>query len=64
MPRTAKKPRTKPPSNAAERLFQAAFGRKMTARERKRFIVEEPATLQELAQRSEYVDFQDFLSQT
>ena len=64
MARTRKKVPKKPASSAAERLFQAAFGRKMTARERKRFIVEEPATLQELAERSEYVDFQDFLSQT
>jgi transcription termination factor NusB len=64
MPGIAKKPRRKRRSNAAERLFQAAFGRKMTAKERKKFIIEEPATLEELAKRSLQVDFQDFLSQT
>ena len=64
MSRMAKKPRKKPTTSAAERLFQAAFGRKMTAKERKKFIIEEPTTLQELAKQSLYVDYQDFLSQT
>jgi len=64
MPRVARKPRKTQPGTAAERLFEAAFGRKMTARERKKFIIEEPTTLQELAERSSYVDAYDFLSQT
>jgi len=64
MQRLASKPRKKCQTNAAERLFQAAFGRKMTARERKKFIIEEPRTLKELADQSIYVDYYDFLSQT
>jgi hypothetical protein len=38
---TAKKRRAKYRLNAAERLFLAAYGREMTAEERKRFIVEQ-----------------------
>lgn len=64
MAQVVKKARKKQANTAAERLFEAAFGRKMTAKERKKFIIEEPSTLRELAERSSYVDFHDFLSQT
>jgi hypothetical protein len=60
----AKKRRPKYPPNAAERLFLAAFGRKMTAKERRRFIVEKPVTLEEIANREKYAESYDFLRQT
>ena len=64
MTRPAKKPRPKYGSYAAERLFQATYGRKMTAKERKKFILEKPVTLQEIADRDRYAESYDFLRQT
>ena len=64
MPRMEKKRLTRRRVNAAERLFVAAFGRKMTARERARFIVEKPFTLAEIGARRSYEDAYDFLRQT
>ena len=54
--------KTRKQDHAAERMFQAAFGRKMTAKERERFIFEEPRTLEELAQTRQ--DSYRFLRQT
>lgn|GEM_PF-4475910 len=48
---------------APERLFKAAFGRKMTRAERKRYIWERPLTLEELARRGRN-DIYAFLRQT
>jgi hypothetical protein len=48
---------------ATERLFKAAFGREMTATERRRFIWEKPVSLEELARRKER-DVYAFLRQT
>jgi len=64
MPRIAKKRQTRGRPNAAERLFVAAFGRKMTARERARFIVEKSLTLVEIAARRGDRNAYDFLRQT
>ena len=60
----AKKRRPKDASSPAERLFLAAYGRKMTAKERQRFILERPVTLEELAKRERYGVCYDFLRQT
>lgn len=49
---------------AAERLFVAAYGREMTAKERKKFILEKPVTLKEVAARQKYLDNYGFLRQT
>ncbi len=62
MPRAKKNP-AKPTLSAPERLFKAAFGRKMTRAERKRFICERPLTLEELARRG-HKDIYAFLRQT
>lgn len=48
---------------APARLFKAAFGREMTAEERKRFIWEKPLTLEELRKREQRESY-DFLRQT
>jgi hypothetical protein len=51
-------------TNPAERLFRIAFGREMTAAERKRFIMEKPATLEEVARRARAADPYGLLRQT
>ena len=63
MPRK-RKSTPKPTYSAAERLFNATFGRAMTAEERKTFIFEKPATLQEIAEREERLRAYRFLRQT
>jgi hypothetical protein len=62
MSQAKKGSRTQRPT-APERLFKAAFGRKMKATERRRFIWEKPQSLKELA-KSERRDLYAFLRQT
>ena len=50
--------------SAPERLFKAAFGRKMTRAERKHFIWGKPVSLEELAERAARRNAYDFLRQT
>ena len=65
MPHTTKKLRRKRVrSNPAERLFVLAFGRKMSAAERTRFIMEKPLSLKEIARRAKHADNYGFLRQT
>jgi len=64
MPRSTKKRSVRRPHHAAARLFEAAFGRKMTSAELKHFIVEKPLTLQEVARRRRGMDIYGFLRQT
>jgi hypothetical protein len=50
--------------SAADRLFQATFGRDMNRRERKKFIFEKVLSLRELAERDERTRHYRFLRQT
>jgi hypothetical protein len=59
----ARKRSSKREVTAAARLFKAAFGREMTAEERKRFIWEKPLSLEELRQRQRRESY-DFLRHT
>ena len=51
-------------TSPAERLFLATYGRRMNAAEREKFILEKPATLEELARRSREEENYGFLRQT